>query len=188
MATGINWLDALITGVKNISNSGTLLPTRSGLNFTTGLTATDNPTTGNTDVSSTAGSASNVLPLPIAGAASAGSDAALSRDDHVHAHGAQAAGDGTNHAGATVSIAGFMTPAQVAALAAITPSTATPLVLSGTGVTGTGTNYSREDHQHPLTFEIAASDLSAKVVSHTGGTLTEEGASSVWSTTTLGAA
>ena len=40
------------------------------------------------------------------------------------------------------------------------PSTMTPKVDSGTGVVGTGTNFAREDHQHPLnTDSTAPADL-----------------------------
>lgn len=58
------------------------------------------------------------------GTATAGVAATVSRVDHVHAHGNQAAG-GSMHAAATTSVAGFMSAADKAALDALgTPRTA----------------------------------------------------------------
>lgn len=46
------------------------------------------------------------------GTQAAGSSTKSAAADHVHAHGAQALGDGTNHAGASTSVAGFMSAAD----------------------------------------------------------------------------
>jgi hypothetical protein len=51
-------------------------------------------------------------PPAIAAVGAAGASNSSSRSDHTHAHGAQALGDGTNHAVATNAFAGFMSAAD----------------------------------------------------------------------------
>lgn len=55
---------------------------------------------------------SSATPQPL-GSAAAGSTGDASDAGHVHAHGAQALGDGTNHALATEAVAGFASPELV---------------------------------------------------------------------------
>lgn len=56
---------------------------------------------------------SDAAPAAVAAAADPGDAATASRANHVHAHGAQALGDGTNHATATETTAGFASPELV---------------------------------------------------------------------------
>ena len=58
------YLASLIYGYRLVENDGSALPQRSTLNFTgTGVTATDNPSLGTTDVTITAGSSSGITDL-----------------------------------------------------------------------------------------------------------------------------
>lgn len=56
---------------------------------------------------------SDATPASVGSAGDAGDSANYSRANHVHAHGAQALGDGTNHALATETVAGFASPQLV---------------------------------------------------------------------------
>lgn len=91
-------------------------------------------------------------PQPVGTTNVTGVATAVSREDHVHAHGDQAGG--TLHALATGSTPGFMSAAQFNALAAVVQlsSTAGANLTGAAGIVGVGTTAARADHTHALAF------------------------------------
>lgn len=95
-------------------------------------------------------------PQPVAASSSAGNGSTASPWNHVHAHGAQPLGDGTGHALATVSVAGFMSAADKSKMdglvggsgALVAASQPDADVTSTAGNTGTATTAARSDHTH----------------------------------------
>lgn len=77
-------------GIVTVRDEGTGLPSRTAINFTgAGVTATDNPTTGATDVTVPGGGSGSpsgtvVSETTFGQAANAGSSASYSRGDHTH--------------------------------------------------------------------------------------------------------
>lgn len=98
---------------------------------------------------------STVAPAALAAAGAIGSSLQAAKADHVHAHGAQPLGDGTNHALVTGSLAGFMSSADFTKLAGISPgagstplSTVAPPAIQLVGAVGTSSSVARGDHVH----------------------------------------
>ncbi len=94
---------------------------------------------------------SSTTPQPVGAAGAVGAGTTQARADHVHAHGAQT--DGTMHAIATGSVAGFLSSADktkldtVATSAAALTSTA-PVAVGTAAVVGVATVAARGDHVH----------------------------------------
>jgi hypothetical protein len=102
-------------------------------------------------VATSAAALTSTAPSNVAAAAVVGVGTTAARFDHVHAHGAQT--DGTLHAAATTSVAGFLSAADklkldgVAAGAPALASTA-PANVAAAAVVGVGTTAARADHVH----------------------------------------
>jgi hypothetical protein len=104
------------------------------------------------------GTANQAASGGVAPVGNTGAATTAARTDHSHAHGAQPIGDGTNHAVATQSIAGFQSAADKTKLDGVaTGATNTPLAtasqaasggVADVGTTGSATNAARADHVH----------------------------------------
>jgi len=122
--------------------------------------------------------ARKTTPLATAAPASVGTAAAVgvgttaARADHVHAHGAQT--DGTLHAAATTSVAGFLAAADktkldgIATSAAALTSTA-PANVAAAAVVGVGTTAARFDHVHAHGAQTGDSTLHAAATTSVAG-------------------
>lgn len=95
-----------------------------------------------------------VAPATVGAANAVGAAVTVARADHVHAHGAQT--DGTMHAAATTSIAGFLSAADKTKLDGIATgatagpglSSTSPASVGTTNTVGVGTTAARADHVH----------------------------------------
>lgn len=105
----MTWLDALLGGIKTVLVGGVERPARAKLNFVSGATVVDNTVTEALDITIGGASPYGTTPANL-GTASPGVSALYARGDHVHGHGAQAGG--SLHAGASGSVAGFMSAAD----------------------------------------------------------------------------
>ena len=144
----MGWLDDLLIGpLRAILNAGVEMTSRRAVNFKSGFTLTDNPGDDSIDIEVSTPTASGTVPNAVGAAGSIGVATTFARADHVHAHGAQLIGDGTNHAVCTTSYAGFMSATDKTRFDALTPSNATPET-TGTGAAGVASTYSRSDHVH----------------------------------------
>lgn len=103
----MSFLDNLLASFRYIYSNGTLQPQRTKLNFTTGLTITDDGDT--LSVAGTVGPGfESATPQPI-GTASAGSGTTVNHANHVHAHGDQATSNTMHAVAVSGGNAGFMT-------------------------------------------------------------------------------
>jgi hypothetical protein len=104
-------------------------------------------------------------PVAIGTANAAGSASTFVRSDHVHAHGAQT--DGTLHAVATTSVAGFLSAADktkldgIATGAAALASTAPADITKAAAVIGVGTTAARADHKHDVSTAAPTTGIGA---------------------------
>ena len=100
-------------------------------------------------------------PVAIGSVNSAGSATSLVASDHVHAHGSQT--DGTMHAAATTSVAGFLSASDKTKLDGVASgATATPLTASApanvtkaAAAVGVATDAARSDHKHDIATAAA---------------------------------
>jgi hypothetical protein len=102
-------------------------------------------------ISSGAAALSSSAPANVGTTAAVGAGTTAARADHVHAHAAQT--DGTLHAAATPSVAGFQSAADKTKLDGISSgaaalSSTTPAAVAFTGAVGVGTTAARADHVH----------------------------------------
>jgi len=142
------WLDDLLIGpLRAILNAGVEMTERRGLNFKSGFTLTDNAVDDSVDVEVNTPAATDTVPNDVGTAGSLGAETDFARGDHAHGHGAQPIGDGTNHAVATSSYAGFHSAADKARWDLTLPSDDDPLE-TGTANAGVSASYARKDHVH----------------------------------------
>jgi hypothetical protein len=102
-------------------------------------------------ISSGAAALASSAPANVGTAAAVGVGTTAARSDHVHAHAAQT--DGTLHAAATPSVAGFISAADKTKLDGVSSGAAalastTPAAVAFTGAVGVGTTAARSDHVH----------------------------------------
>jgi hypothetical protein len=102
-------------------------------------------------VASGAAALTSSAPANVGTTAAVGVATTAARADHVHAHAAQT--DGTLHAAATPSVAGFQSAADKTKLDGISSgaaalSSTTPAAVAFTGTVGVGTTAARADHVH----------------------------------------
>lgn len=148
-ANADNTAAALAAAAAAVSINGQKL-----MNVGTPAAASDAANKGYVDSSVAATLALDTTGTPAAlGTAARGSAATAAHADHVHAHGAQT--DGTHHAAASTSVAGFMSASDktkldgVATGATATPlATVAPVAVAATAALGTSTKAAKEDHVH----------------------------------------
>ena len=102
-------------------------------------------------IASGAAALASSAPANVGTTAAVGAGTTAARSDHVHAHGAQT--DGTLHAAATPSVAGFQSALDKTKLDGIASgaaalSSSTPAAVAFTGSVGVGTTAARSDHVH----------------------------------------
>jgi hypothetical protein len=152
-------LSTLIYGIRDIFVAGVEMPVRNAINFGAGFTVTDDPINERVDIGASIPSKFVGTPEPVGQTSIPGAGTTYAAGNHVHAHGAQPIGDGTDHAEATGLVAGFMSAEDKQRFSNMTLYDSTPEVLTtAAGDPGNNERYASGNHRHQVAADPGVDD------------------------------